>query len=114
MSSVELKTGNQHLEGVFFPQFAGYTESAKQQFINEYGKEPIHPDSAVSAHDALFVLIQAISQAGIDSNLIKEYIYNHKFKGIIGEFDFRKNGDANVPVELKTIKQSKVVNLKEI
>jgi len=114
MSPVELEVGGgEGLEGLWYPRFAGYTDEVKQEFIAEYGREPLNPETAAAAHDALLVLSQTISQVGTDGEKIKDYIYAHTFDGSIGQIKFRQSGDAIVPLKIKTVKNGKIVDLVE-
>ena len=113
MSPVELEIGGEALEDMWHPRFSGYTEEVKQEFIETYGQEPANPETAAAAHDALMVLAQAISEKGIDGEKIKDYLYTHTFSGSIGEFKFQENGDATVPLKIKTVKDGEIVDLVE-
>ncbi|NQU77274.1 ABC transporter substrate-binding protein [Candidatus Falkowbacteria bacterium] len=114
MSQVEIEVSSgEGLEGVWYPRFAGYDNKAKQDFISEYGEEPTNPETAAAAHDALLILAQAISQSGTNGEKIKDYIYSHTFDVSIGQLKFRENGDAILPLKIKTVKDGKIVDLVE-
>ncbi len=114
MSQVELEVGPKYLEGAWFARFSGYNDKAREEFIELFGNEPPAPDSAAAAHDALIVLSEAINSVGVDGESVKDYIYaKEKFTGVIGEFRFDEEGNAQVPLSIKTVKNGAIVDLYE-
>jgi len=112
MTVVELSVNPEAVEGMWFPRLGGYTESAKQEFIARFGKEPANPESAAAAHDALIALAQVIGKVGTNPEKIKDALYKEEFTGSIGTFRFLPSGEAKLRVSLRTIQDGKIVELK--
>jgi len=65
---------------------------------------------AALAYDAVYIIADAIRNAGYDSEKIKDYLYNKEsFKGVMGQFSFDKNGDILAPIMMKIAKHGKFV-----
>jgi branched-chain amino acid transport system substrate-binding protein len=111
-SHVDFEHGVEYLEGAWLPEFAGYNdESIREKYISMFGKEVSDPDSAAAAHDALLILAEAIGRVGADKEKVKDYLYENKFKGFLGEVSFSPDGDAVVPLSFEVIKNGKFVGI---
>jgi len=108
-SVTELEAALGALEGAWFPEFAGLSESAQQEFIGRFGQEPGNPDNAAAAHDALLAIAEAISEVGPDPAAIKAYLYGNEFSGAIGTYRFEPNGDAVIPLRVNVIAGEEVI-----
>lgn len=110
MSDAELKTASIELEDVWFPRFAGYTEVGRDSFLERFGHEPPNPESAAAAHDALLVIVEALSSVGHDPKLICDYIRKKdRFHGITGDFRFLENGDATVEIKIHHVHNGTII-----
>lgn len=109
LSAVELEPAGGALEGVWFPRFGGYDEATKQKFVGKFGKEPVNPESAAAAHEALLTLAQAMDSIGLEPAAIKDYLYKTQFHGSIGTWRFLPSGDAEVPINLQTVEGGQIV-----
>ena len=112
MSAVELSVNPASLEGAWFPRFSGYTEEAKQRFISRFGKEPGNPETAAAAHDALLALAKVIGEVGTEPEKMKRALSETEFTGSIGTFSFDENGEAELTVSLRTVRNGEIVELK--
>lgn len=72
-----------------------------------YGKEP----SAISAtaYDAFNILYKEIELCDNNTDCIKDALYNEDYDGVLGKTSFDKNGDVNVNIYLKTVKDGQFV-----
>lgn len=112
MSSAELAVNPAALEGAWFPRFSGYTESAKQEFITRFGKEPGNPETAAAAHDALLALAQVIGKVGTNSEKIRDALYREEFTGSIGAFRFLSSGESELKLDLREVRNGEIVVVK--
>lgn len=64
-----------------------------KRFVEKTNAEP--QDTSALAHDALYVLLDAIKRAGsLDHKKIKDALYKTDYKGLTGRIRFDKNGDV--------------------
>jgi len=109
-STVDLEVGPEYLEGAWLPQFAGYGAEVRAEFVSLFGNNAPDPDTAAAAHDALLVLAQAIGEVGTDGERMKDYIYQNKFTGSIGDFSFAKSGNGIIPLKFEVIRNGEFVD----
>ncbi|MBI1974886.1 MAG: ABC transporter substrate-binding protein, partial [Parcubacteria group bacterium] len=112
MSEVELSVNPAALEGTWFPRFSGYTDTAKQEFIARFGKEPGNPETAAAAHDALLALAQVIGKVGTSPEKIKDAFYTEEFIGSIGAFRFQPSGESDLKLDFRVVKNGEIVVVK--
>ncbi len=63
------------------------------------------PQFITGVYDAIYLVSDAIGQYGLDSDKIRDYLYDVKdYDGAIGSLTFDENGDALLPYSVKQIK----------
>jgi branched-chain amino acid transport system substrate-binding protein len=86
----------------------------KAEFQKRYGKEPPILIAVADAYDAAKILLKAIQMKGYDAFGIKDYLYSVKdYLGVTGIITINKNGDAEKPIFLQTIKNGQFVPYEE-
>ncbi|MFZ5559810.1 MAG: ABC transporter substrate-binding protein [Patescibacteria group bacterium] len=89
-------------------------QTLKAEFQKKYGKEPSILIVVADAYDATKILIKAIQTSGYDSSGIKDYLYSVKdYWGVTGNITIDKNGDAEKPISLQTVKNGQFVPYEE-
>ncbi len=78
-----------------------------------YGAEPTYPFFAGAAYDDVYLIAQAITNAGDDATKVDQYLHSlPSFTGTIGTYHFDQSGDfVGVNSILQQIQNGKVVNL---
>jgi branched-chain amino acid transport system substrate-binding protein len=104
------------LEGVFFtsPLFEeGNPESKKfiDAYIKKYG---IRPElDAAFGYDVVNLIALAIKNGGYNSEGIKNALLTIKdFQGAVGRINILPNGDTEIPIVIRTIKEGNIVPVK--
>ena len=110
-SQKELEMAGDAMEGVWFPG----SPVPSNDFLQAY-KEKFGIDSergAPSSYDALMFYAKAIKNAGIDrEEIIRELRRIRNYEGAFSNISFDSNGDANINLPLKIIKDGEFVLLK--
>lgn len=105
-------------EGVIFSTYYFNPESDEpviKHFVSnyeaKYGKTP--DGFAVAAYDALRVVFESVDKKNeITAQSIKNSLYAiETFEGLLGDFRFDENGDVQLPIQLKTVRNNKFINL---
>jgi branched-chain amino acid transport system substrate-binding protein len=66
-----------------------------------------------AAYDDVYILAQAISKVGIDTEKLKDYLSAINYNGVIGTYSFDENGDlVGIEYAIKQIKDGKAVEVK--
>jgi branched-chain amino acid transport system substrate-binding protein len=89
------------------------TSKLLADFTAKYGSTegPLPPIYIATAHDATFLLGEAIINGGNTPDQVKTYFYNLKnWQGAVGNFSFDSNGDSVTDVDAITVKNGKIVS----
>lgn len=107
------------LEGAIFtqpkfdennPKSADLLNKIKEKYGTTDG--PFPPIYLATYYDSVYLLGEAIQNAGNNTEKVKDYLYGIKnWQGTIGDFSFDKNGDAVMGVEAKTVKNGMIISL---
>ena len=111
-----LEIAGNSAENLIFSTFyfnAESTDPRTSEFVknyrNKYGKTP--DGFAVAAYDAIHVVFNALNNNKVNSENIKESLYQlEEFNGLLGKFKFDQNGDVVLPVKLKIVKNNEFIN----
>lgn len=102
----EFDGGNRSVfEGMWFPRFAGWVD--QDAAINE---KLVASDSAAAAHDAFLMAVETVTAVGKKAEDIDHFIRTGTFTGVIGQYSFASNGNAQVPLVLKEVRGGVIVD----
>lgn len=101
---------------VDLPVLSDSRESKKftNQYLSEYGKAPNFPFFAGSSYDAMNLLAQAVSEVGLDTSAVRDYLYElDSYTGVIGSHGFDENGDVeNISLIVRQVVDGELVEIK--
>jgi branched-chain amino acid transport system substrate-binding protein len=83
-------------------------------YTAKYGKPSFIEFYLGAGNDAVYIMAQAISKAGTDTEKLRDYLYDLKsYNGVIGTYSFDENGDlTGIGSVIKIIKDGKAVEMK--
>ncbi len=82
------------------------------KYKEKKGKEPPLAPYMASAYDDVYLISDAISAVGLDTEKIRDWLYNVKdYDGAIGKINFDKNGDPLLKFVTKQVKDGKAVEV---
>ena len=91
------------------PKTAALLAKYKQQT----GEEAPFPGYMAGAYDIVYLLADAISKNGYDSDKIRDYLYQLKdYDGAVGKLTLDQNGDAVLEYTIEQVKNGKLAVLK--
>jgi len=114
--AVQAAGGFEVMEGLEFVDAPGVESEAGLSFVERFAKRFPAPQShfeVVLRYDSVFLLAQAVKQVGLDTERIKEFLYDMpSYRGIEYSYHFDKNGDAvGLPYVLKKWAGGKIITV---
>lgn len=104
-------------EGVLYAYhfISGNQNSKAQTYEQNYWETYGVPTGGFAplAYDATHIIANALKKCDSNSDCIKKEIYNTKGEGVVGPITFDANGDPDVPIVMKTVKNGKFVRFDE-
>jgi branched-chain amino acid transport system substrate-binding protein len=80
------------------------------KYREEYGKKPDFEFAVSASYDVIYILNNSLARCSENTDCIKEYLYNTRFEGALGNFSFDENGDLfGVKPSVKQIRDNKPV-----
>ena len=112
-----IELGGEAVEGVCFPVifFSESEDPAVKEYVDTFTKEYGAAPSALTsqAYDSVGMLLTAIENAGtVESEKVKEELYNVEYDGVTGDTKFDENGDVDKEFVKVTIENGKFVKMK--
>lgn len=90
--------GGTYLNGVVISDASSLSDRGKDliaKYKARFGKDPANEYEMGASYDRVYIIRDAIRQAGFDVEGIKAYLYNLKnYQGTIGTYGFDNNGDV--------------------
>ena len=120
-TKVFLDKSSTYAEGVLFTDAPGLDATNKKSIDFEsnykktYGNDPSYLFYAGGAYDAIYIIKEAIEEAGTNTNKLANYLHALKnFSGVISNsYGFDEKGDlAGIEYKVKTIKNGQVAEVK--
>ncbi|OHA59586.1 MAG: hypothetical protein A2589_01860 [Candidatus Vogelbacteria bacterium RIFOXYD1_FULL_46_19] len=113
-----LKVAGQTAEGFRYYSFTvDETRADVQRFLANYekyvGETAPNPQFAILSYDGMYVLAEAIKEAGTNPDKLRDYLYQmEEFSGLSGNISFDENGDsAGIDFKLFEVRNGKPVEM---
>lgn len=111
-----IELGGDAVEGVCFPVifFSESDDPTVEDYVDAFTKEYGAAPSALTsqAYDSVGILLTAIEKAGtVDSEKVKDAIYEMEYDGVTGHTKFDSNGDVDKEFVKVTIQDGKFVKM---
>lgn len=100
--------GGESVEGILYPSFSEPSgpeyEMFKKRYMDEYGELP--PARAAESYDAAMITLKALARSdGTAEDARKQmFAVGKEYPGVSGTITFDENGDVDVDLEMKTIR----------
>lgn len=106
--------GEEAVNGLIYPYHFDFEKQDPkvQEFVLNYRNHFGHdPDGfSVLMYDGTHIAARILAECGSDTDCMKKELYEGVFDGVVGKMTFDGNGDPNVPVILKTVRDGEFVS----
>ncbi len=102
-------------EGIIYPyHFVAQTDNPKtidymEAYKNKFGVET--GGFAPLMYDAVKIIANVMRMCNVDTDCIKDKLYNTVYEGVSGKISFDKNGDPLISIIIKTVKNGQFAPL---